>query len=99
MTVRALRKGIVDSPDAVSIGAGDNTNRLFVLKGGADAGKSAFVEMGQVDETQLKFSSREAGDLHRALTPAVVVAPVVPVVAQGETPAVVEAHSHGAKSM
>ena len=99
LTVRALRKGIVDSPDAVSIGAGDNTDRLFVLKGGADAGKSAFVEMGQVEETQLKFSCREAGDLHRALTPVVVVAPVVPVVAQGETPVVAETPGHGARSM
>ena len=98
LTVRALRKGIVDSPDAVSIGAGDNTDRLFVLKGSPDTGKAAFVEMGQVEETPLKFSSREAGDLHRALTPAVAVASV-PVVAQGETPAVAETPAHGARSM
>ncbi len=99
LTVRALRKGIVDSPDAVSIGAGDNTDRLFVLKGSPDTGKAAFVEMGQVEETPLKFSSREAGDLHRALTPAVAVASVAPVVAQGEAPAVVETPAHGARSM
>jgi hypothetical protein len=97
LTVRALRKGI-DSADAVSLGAGDNTDRVFVLKGSADAGKAAFVEMGQVEETPLKFSSREAGDLHRALTPAVAVASVA-VVAQGETPAVAEKPAHGARSM
>ncbi len=97
LTVRALRKGI-DSADAVSLGAGDNTDRVFVLKGSPDTGKAAFVEMGQVEETPLKFSSREAGDLHRALTPAVAVASV-PVVAQGETPAVAEKPAHGARSM
>ncbi len=98
LTVRALRKGI-DSADAVSLGAGANTDRVFVLKGSPDTGKAAFVEMGQVEETPLKFSSREAGDLHRALTPAVAVASVVPVVAQGETPAVAEKPAHGARLM
>ena len=91
LTVRALRKGI-DTADKVETGPGDNSDRLFMLKGSADAGKSAFVEMGQVADMSLKFSSREAGELHRAMTPA-VVAPVAPVLAQGDTPVAAETHS------
>jgi hypothetical protein len=98
LTVRALRKGII-AADKVEAGPGDNSDRLFMLKGSADAGKSAFVEMGQVADVNIKFSSREAGDLHRALTPAVVVPPVVQAVAQGETPVVAETPGHGARSM
>jgi hypothetical protein len=97
LTVRALRKGI-DSADDVGMGAGDNSDRVFVLKGSADAGKSAFVEMGQVEETPIKFSSREAADLHRAMAP-VVASSSVPVVAQSETPVVAETHGHGPRSM
>lgn len=98
LTVRALRKGII-AADKVEAGPGDNSDRLFMLKGSADAGKSAFVEMGQVADVNIKFSSREAGDLHRALTPAVVVGSLVPVVAQGEPPVVAETPGHGARSM
>jgi hypothetical protein len=93
LTVRALRKGI-DSADAVSMGAGDNSDRVFVLKGSPDAGKAAFVEMGQVEETPLKFSSREAADLHHAMAPVVVAASSVPVVAQSDAAVVTETHSH-----
>lgn len=67
LTVRALRKGI-DSVDEVAIG-GDAGDRLFVLQGSADVGKRAFVEMGQVDDFQIKHSSREAAELHRAMAP------------------------------
>ncbi|MFZ5638575.1 MAG: XVIPCD domain-containing protein [Pseudomonadota bacterium] len=65
LTVRALRKGI-DSVDEVAIGS---DGRLFALQGSAEAGKRAFVEMGQVDDHQIRFSSREAADLHRAMAP------------------------------
>lgn len=85
LTVRALRKGI-DSADAVSVGTGDNSDRVFVLKGSADAGKAAFVEMGQVEETPLKFSSREAADLHHAMAPVSIAASSVPVVAETHSP-------------
>ncbi|NOT87332.1 MAG: hypothetical protein HOP03_04030 [Lysobacter sp.] len=85
LTVRALRKGI-DSADEVSLGAGDNSDRVFVLKGSADAGKSAFVEMGQVEEAPLKFSSREAADLHSAMAPVSIAASSVPVVAETHSP-------------
>lgn len=85
LTVRALRKGI-DSADAVSLGAGDNSDRVFVLKGSADAGKAAFVEMGQVEETPLKFSSREAADLHSAMAPVSIAASSVPVVTETHSP-------------
>lgn len=85
LTVRAMRKGI-DSADAVSLGAGDNSDRVFVLKGSADAGKAAFVEMGQVEETPLKFSSREAADLHLAMAPVSIAASSVPVVAETHSP-------------
>ena len=85
LTVRAMRKGI-DSADAVSLGAGDNSDRVFVLKGSPDAGKSAFVEMGQVEETPLKFSSREAADLHAAIAPVSIAASSVPVVAETHSP-------------
>jgi hypothetical protein len=98
LTVRALRKGI-DSADDVGLGAGDNSDRVFVLKGSADAGKSAFVEMGQVEDTPLKFSSREAADLHRAMAPVLVASSSVPVVAQSETPVVAEMQGHGPRSM
>jgi hypothetical protein len=96
LTVRALRKGI-DSADVVSIGAGDHSDRLFLLKGSPETGKSAFVEMGQVEDMQIKFSSREAGDLHRALTPVVVAQSSAQTVAQSETPVVTEMHGHVAK--
>ena len=98
LTVRALRKGI-DSADAVSMGVGDNTDRVFVLKGSPDAGKAAFVEIGQVEDASLRAGSREASDLHRALTPVVVVASAALVVAHGETPVVAETPAHGARSM
>ncbi len=90
LTVRALRKGI-DSVDQLQVGADDNRDRLFMLKGSPDAGKSAFVEMGQVADISIKFSSREAGEPHRAMTPA--VASVAPVLAQSETPAALEKHN------
>ncbi|MEQ1512823.1 MAG: XVIPCD domain-containing protein [Lysobacteraceae bacterium] len=92
LTVRALRKGI-DGVDEVSLGAGGNSDRLFLLKGSADAGRSAFIEMGQVEDTPLRSSSREAGDLHRAMAPVVVAQPSVPVVAQSDAPVVAETHS------
>ena len=98
LTVRALRKGI-DSADDVMLGVGGNTDRLFVLKGSADAGKSAFVEMGQVEDMPLKFSSREAGDLHRAMTPVAVVQSATPVVVPTATPVVTEPQSSTVKAM
>jgi hypothetical protein len=98
LTVRALRKGI-DSADHVGLGVGDNSDRVFVLKGSADAGKAAFVEMGQVEDTPLKFSSLEAADLHRSMAPVVVASSSVPVVAQSDAPVVAETHGHGPRSM
>jgi hypothetical protein len=47
------------------------------------------VEMGQVEETPIKFSSREAGDLHRGMAAVVV--------ASSDMPVVVETHGHGSK--
>jgi hypothetical protein len=98
LTVRVLRKGI-DSADAVSMGAGENSDRVFALKGSADAGRSAFVEMGQVEDTPLKFSSREAADLHRALTPVVIAPSSAQTLAQSETPVAAQTHGHGARLM
>lgn len=98
LTVRALRKGI-DRADEVSVGADDNSDRLFVLKGSPDAGKSTFVEMGQVEETPLKFSSREAADLHASMTPVSIAASSVPLIVPSNAPVVVDTHGHAPKSM
>jgi hypothetical protein len=96
LTVRALRKGI-DTADAVGIGAGDHSDRLFVLKGSPDTGKTAFVEMGQVEETPIKFSSREAADLYRAMAPVVVAQSSVPSVVPSDAPVVADTHDKGPK--
>jgi hypothetical protein len=49
----------------------------------------------QVGDTPLKFSSRDAADLHRAMVPAVVASSSVPVLAQTDASVVAETRGCG----